>query len=48
MPRVVGLNRILFVAGTMEEKVYENLSGKIRNIDQINDGDLSILSEVMQ
>ena len=43
----VGLNRILFVAGTMEEKVYENLSGKIRSIDQINDGDLAILSKVM-
>ena len=44
----VGLNRILFVAGTMEEKVYENLSGKIRNIDQINDGDLSVLSGVLK
>ena len=43
----VGLNRILFVANTMEEKVYENLSGKIRSIDQINDGDLTILSKVM-
>ena len=43
----VGLNRILFVAGTMEEKVYENLSGKIRNIDTINDGDLSVLSGIM-
>ena len=43
----VGLNRILFVAGTMEEKVYENLSGKIRSIDQINDGDLAILSGIM-
>ena len=43
----VGLNRILFMAGTMEEKVYENLSGKIRSIDQINDGDLTILSKVM-
>ena len=44
----VGLNRILFVAGTMEEKVYENLSGKIRNIDQINDGDLSVLGGVLK
>jgi superfamily II DNA or RNA helicase len=44
----VGLNRILFCAGTMEERVYENLSGKIRDIETINDGDLSVLSEVMK
>jgi superfamily II DNA or RNA helicase len=44
----VGLNRILFCAGTMEEKVYENLSEKIRSIETINDGDLAVLSEVMK
>lgn len=44
----VGLNRILFCADTMEEKVYANLAEKIRDIETINDGDLSILSEVMK
>ena len=44
----VGLNRILFCADTMEEKVYNNLAEKIRNIESINDGDLGILSEVME
>ena len=46
--RSVGLNRILFVANTMEETVYENLAGKIRDIETINDGDLAVLSEVME
>ena len=46
--RSVGLNRILFCAGTMEETVYENLAGKIRDIELINDGDLAVLSEVMK
>ena len=45
--RSVALNRILFCADTMEERVYENLARKIRNIELINDGDLSVLSEVM-
>jgi hypothetical protein len=44
----VGLNRILFCANTMEEKVYNNLAEKIRDIETINDGDLSVLSEVMK
>ena len=44
----VGLNRILFCAGTMEERVYENLASKIADIESINDGDLGILSEVMK
>jgi superfamily II DNA or RNA helicase len=44
----VGLNRILFCAGTMEETVYENLSRKVKNIETINDGDLSVLSKVLQ
>ena len=44
----VGLNRILFCADTMEERVYNNLAEKIRNIETINDGDLSVLSEVMK
>ena len=44
----VGLNRILFCAGTVEEVVYENLSGKIRAIETINDGDLSVLSGIMK
>ena len=43
----VGLNRILFCADTMEERVYNNLAEKIQNIETINDGDLGILSEVM-
>ena len=45
--RSVGLNRILFCAGTMEERVYENLAGKIRDIETINDADLGVLSTVM-
>lgn len=44
----VGLNRILFCAGTMEEKVYENLAGKIRDIETINDADLGVLSEALK
>ena len=44
----VGLNRILFCADTMEEKVYNNLAEKIRDIETINDGDLSVLSEVLK
>lgn len=44
----VGLNRILFCAGTMEERVYENLAEKIRTIETINDGDLAVLSAVMK
>ena len=44
----VGLNRILFCADTMEERVYNNLADKIRDIETINDGDLSVLSEVMK
>ena len=44
----VGLNRILFCADTMEERVYKNLADKIRDIETINDGDLSVLSEVMK
>ena len=44
----VGLNRILFCADTMEERVYNNLADKIRDIESINDGDLGILSEVMK
>ena len=44
----VGLNRILFCAGTMEEKVFANLAEKIRNIELINDADLSVLSEAMK
>ena len=44
----VGLNRILFCAGSMEEIVYENLSRKVKNIETINDGDLAVLSKVLQ
>ena len=44
----VGLNRILFCADTMEERVYNNLAEKIRSIETINDSDLGILSEVMK
>jgi hypothetical protein len=44
----VGLNRILFCAGTVEERVFNNLAEKIRSIETINDGDLSVLSEVMK
>ena len=38
--RSVGLNRLIFVAGTIEEKVYRNVARKIKNIAEINDGDL--------
>jgi superfamily II DNA or RNA helicase len=36
----VGLNRVLFVAGTVEEAVFENVRSKIDRLALINDGDL--------
>jgi superfamily II DNA or RNA helicase len=36
----VGLNRILFCAGTVEEAVYDNVQAKIAKIEDLNDGDL--------
>ena len=38
----VGLNRILFVAGTVEERVHRNVCAKIHHLEQLNDGDLTI------
>lgn len=37
----VALNRVLFVAGTIEVAVYENVRRKIRNLSVLNDGDLA-------
>ena len=44
----VGLNRILFCAGTIEERVFNNLASKIADIETINDADLGVLSEAMK
>ena len=44
----VGLNRILFCAGTIEERVHSNLASKISDIETINDADLGVLSEAMK
>lgn len=40
--RSPGLNRILFVAGTVEQAVYQNTRRKIRAIANILDGDLDL------
>lgn len=37
----VALNRVIFVAGTIEETVYHNVRRKIKNLSVLNDGDLS-------
>lgn len=37
------LQRIVFAAGTIEERVCENVKKKLHNIDLLNDGDLSVL-----
>jgi superfamily II DNA or RNA helicase len=39
--RSVGLNRILFVADTVEEEVYKNVARKIDRLENLNDGDLA-------
>ena len=46
--RSVGLNRILFAAGTVEEDVYENIVHKLTALDQINDQDLSLLTRILK
>lgn len=38
----VALNRVLFVANTVEENVYENVSEKISDLQLLNDGDLKV------
>jgi superfamily II DNA or RNA helicase len=38
----VGLNRVLFCAGTIEEMVYDHVTVKIGKIEDLNDGDLKI------
>jgi superfamily II DNA or RNA helicase len=38
----VGLNRILFCAGTVEETVYDHVQAKIAKIEDLNDGDLAL------
>ena len=40
--KIVGLNKVLFVAGTAEEDVHKNVKRKIRRLEFLNDGDLSI------
>lgn len=44
----VGLNRILFCADTVEERVFNNLAQKIADIETINDADLGVLSEALK
>jgi hypothetical protein len=38
----VGLNRILFCAGTLEQTVYDHVVAKIARIEDLNDGDLTL------
>jgi len=34
------VQKILFVAGTVEERVCQNVQEKLKNLDILNDGDL--------
>lgn len=36
------LQRIIFAAGTVEEKIHRNISRKLNNLDALNDGDLTL------
>jgi hypothetical protein len=38
----VALNRVIFVADTVEERVFDNVNRKVRNLSLLNDGDLSL------
>jgi len=42
----VGLNRILFVAGTVEERVYDNVARKLNRLETLNDGELQPSSDL--
>jgi superfamily II DNA or RNA helicase len=39
------IQKIIFVGGTAEEKVCENVREKLHNMDLLNDGDLSVINE---
>jgi superfamily II DNA or RNA helicase len=39
------IQKILFVAGTVEEQVCDNVQEKLKNLDLMNDGDLKIENE---
>lgn len=41
------VNRILFAADTIEEKVYKNVRCKIHQIETINDGDLDVNQRIL-
>jgi superfamily II DNA or RNA helicase len=38
----VGLNRVIFIAGTAEEAVYNNVRRKINKLNTISDGDMAV------
>jgi hypothetical protein len=39
------IQKIIFVAGTVEEQVCDSVKTKLSNLDLLNDGDLSVLNE---
>jgi hypothetical protein len=39
------VQKIVFVAGTVEERVCESVKEKLENLDILNDGDLSLANE---
>ena len=39
------LQRIVFVAGTVEEQVCDVVKDKLNNLDMLNDGDLSYIKK---
>lgn len=41
------VQKIVFVAGTVEETVCENVQEKLKNLDLLNDGDLKIENEIV-
>ena len=42
------IQKIVFVAGTVEEAVCQNVQEKLKNLDILNDGDLKIEHELVQ
>lgn len=41
------IQKILFAAGTIEERVYKSVKEKVDNIDRLNDGDVSYYGEIL-
>ena len=42
------VQKILFVAGTVEDKVCDNVKEKLKNLDMLNDGDLKYYEEIYE